>query len=161
MSKKYYITALALLLTSLATSPVFAVDAEKSTETRTQTYSYDTNGDGTIEPGEFTTYIYTRADTDRDGFLNDEEWKMNTSQLYRPYKGTETNTYTYWDQDKNGKLDSNEMKTLVEKTDLYSKWDVNRDGKVSTDEFSQGTFNAYDDNGDGSLSLTEWKSVLR
>ncbi len=161
MFKKYNLTALALVMASLTISPSFAADIEKSTETRTQTFSYDTNGDGYIEPGEFTTYVYTRADTDRDGFLNDEEWKMNTSQLYRPYKGTDTNTYTYWDQDKNGKLDSNEMKTLVEKTDLYSKWDENRDGKVDTNEFAKGTFNAYDDNSDGVLSMTEWKSVLR
>jgi hypothetical protein len=161
MFKKSNITTFALVLASLAVSPSFAADTAKSTETRTQTYSYDTNGDGYIEPGEFTTYIYTRADTDRDGFLNDEEWKMNTSQLYRPYKGTDTNTYTYWDQDKNGKLDNNEVKTLVEKTDLYSKWDENRDGKVDTNEFAKGTFNAYDDNGDNVLSLSEWKSVLR
>lgn len=161
MSKNYSLPLMAILLASCIASPAFAADAAKSTETRTQTYSYDTNGDGTIEPGEFTTYVYTRADTDRDGFLNDEEWKMNTSQLYRPYKDTNYNTYTYWDQDKNGKLDSNEVKTLVEKTDLYSKWDANRDGKVSTDEFAKGTFNAYDDNGNGALSLSEWKAVLK
>jgi Ca2+-binding EF-hand superfamily protein len=161
MMKKYNMTALALVMTAITMSPCFAADMPKSTETRTQTYSYDTNGDGYIEPGEFTTYVYTRADSDRDGFLNDEEWKMNTSQLYRPYKGTDTNTYTYWDQDKNGKLDSNEVKTLVEKTDLYSKWDENKDGKVDTNEFAKGTFNAYDDNADGSISMTEWKSVLK
>jgi len=161
MSKNYKIKMLALLIASCICSPAFAEDAAKSTETRTQTYSYDKNGDGTIEPGEFTTYIYTRADLDRDGFLNDEEWKMNTSQIYRPYKDTNYKTYTYWDQDKNGKLDSNEMKTLVEKTELYSKWDTNRDGKVSTEEFSKGTFDAYDDNNDGSINLSEWKAVLR
>lgn len=161
MSKNYSLPLLAFLIASFVASPVFAEDTAKSTETRTQTFSYDTNGDGFIEPGEFTTYIYTRADSDRDGFLNDEEWKMNSSQLYRPYKDTNTNTYTYWDQDKNGKLDNNEVKTLVEKTDLYSKWDENRDGKVDTNEFAKGTFNAYDDNSDGALSMTEWKSVLR
>lgn len=161
MSKKFSLPVLAILVASCIALPAFAEDTAKSTETRTQTYSYDTNGNGTIEQGEFTTYIYSRADLDHDGFLNDEEWKMNTSQIYRPYKDTSYKTYTYWDQDKNGKLDNNEMKTLVEKTDLYSKWDVNRDGKLSTDEFSKGTFNAYDDNSDGVLSLTEWKSVLR
>lgn len=161
MSKNYKIKMLALLTATCICSPAFAEDAAKSTETRTQTYSYDKNGDGTIEPGEFTTYIYTRADLDRDGFLNDEEWKMNTSQIYRPYKDTNYKTYTYWDQDKNGKLDSNEMKTLVEKTELYSKWDTNRDRKVSTEEFSKGTFDAYDDNNDGSINLSEWKAVLR
>lgn len=161
MTIKYSAIMLTALISSLTVSPVFAADVSKSSETRTQTYSYDTNGNGSIEPGEFTTYVYTRADMDHDGFLNDEEWKSNTSQLYRPYKDTNYNTYTYWDQDKNGRLDNNEMKTLVEKTDLYSKWDVNRDGKVDTDEFAKGTFAAYDDNGDGSLNLSEWKSVLR
>jgi Ca2+-binding EF-hand superfamily protein len=81
--------------------------------------------------------------------------------LYRPYKDVNYNTYTYWDQDKNQRLDSNEVKTLIEKTGLYSKWDANTDGKVSNDEFAKGTFDAYDDNGDGALSLNEWKSVLK
>ncbi len=59
------------------------------------------------------------------------------------------------------RLDSNEVKTLIEKTGLYSKWDTNTDGKVSTAEFEVGTFNSYDDDGNGALSLEEWKSVLR
>lgn len=148
-----------LVFTSLAGSPVLANAAE--TQTTTRTYSYDSNKDGFIQPEEFTTYLYTRSDHDGDGYMGDEEWKVNTSQLYRPYKDVDYNTYTYWDQDKDSRLDSNEVKTLIEKTGLYSKWDVNTDGKVSNDEFEKGTFAAYDDNSDGALSINEWKSVLR
>lgn len=154
---KNLITAL-LLTASFGIS--YTVNAE-SLETQTRTYSYDSNKDGFIEPDEFTTYIYTRSDTNGDGYLGDEEWKMTTSQLYRPYKDINYNTYTYWDRDKDNRLDHNEMKTLIQKTDLYSKWDTDTDGKISNAEFEKGTFDAYDDNRDGLLSRTEWISVLR
>ncbi len=136
-----------------------AEDAKIQIQSRT--YSYDSNKDGYIQPEEFTTYLYTKSDLDGDGYMGDEEWKLTTSQFYRPYKEIDYNNYTYWDQDKNNRLDSNEVKTLIEKTGLYSKWDTNTDGKVSTAEFEVGTFNSYDDDGNGALSLEEWKSVLR
>lgn len=151
------ITAL-LLTTSLG---VIHIAEAQDSETQTRTYSYDSNKDGFIQPDEFTTYLYTRSDLNGDGYLGDEEWKMTTSQLYRPYKDINFNTYTYWDQDKDKRLDSNEMKTLIQKTGLYSKWDANTDGKVSNAEFEKGTFDAYDDNSDGMISRGEWTGVLR
>ncbi len=157
--KTITMTALILGLLALPIAQVSAQDVK--TQTQTRSYSYDSNNDGYIQPEEFTTYFYTRSDLDGDGYMGDEEWTLTTSQFYRPYKDVNYNNYTYWDQDKNGRLDSNEVKTLVEKTGLYSKWDTNTDGKVSTAEFEIGTFNAYDDNSDGMLSLEEWKSVLR
>lgn len=151
----------AFVITSIAGVSTLASAEPAATQTTTRTYSYDSNKDGFIGPDEFTTYLYTRSDIDGDGYMGDEEWKVTTSQWYRPYKDVNYNTYTYWDQDKDKRLDSNEVKTLIEKTGLYSKWDINTDGKVSNDEFAKGTFAAYDDNSDGALSLTEWKSVLR
>lgn len=158
-------TLAALVVVTLAGSPILAhaqqSDKQAPTQAKAQTYSYDSNGNGFIEPEEFTTYLYTRSDLDKDGYMGDEEWKLTTSQLYRPYKDVDYNTYTYWDQDKDKRLDSNEVKTLVEKTGLYSKWDINQDDKVDNDEFAKGTFIAYDDNSDGNLNIDEWKSVLR
>jgi Ca2+-binding EF-hand superfamily protein len=149
----------ALVVASITGSPI-AVHAQQS-ETQTHTYSYDTNKNGMIDPDEFTTYFYSRSDTNGDGYLGDDEWKVSTSKWYRPYKDVNYNNYTFWDQDKDSKLDANEVKTLVEKTGLYSKWDTNLDKKIDNDEFAKGTFFAYDDNGDNMLSLDEWKSVLR
>lgn len=149
----------AFVFTAIAGSPML-VHAQSS-ETQTRTYSYDKNGNGFIDPDEFTTYFYTRSDLDSDGYLGDEEWKVSTTKWYRPYKDVDYSKYTYWDQDKDGRLDNNEVKTLVEKTGLYSKWDTNRDGKIDIDEFAKGTFFAYDDNSDGFINLDEWKQVLR
>ncbi len=149
----------ALLVTSFAAFPQLASAEESQTQTRT--YSYDSNKDGYIQPDEFTSYLYTRSDLDGDGYMGDEEWKLTTSQLYRPYKDVEYKNYTYWDQDKDNRLDNNEVKTLIEKTGLYSKWDANTDGKISSEEFEKGTFNAYDDDNNGTISLQEWKGVLR
>lgn len=159
MSKSNKALLAALAFTSITGFTIQANAAE--TQTTTRTYSYDSNKDGFIQPEEFTTYLYTRSDRDGDGYMGDEEWKINTSQWYRPYKDVNYNTYTYWDQDKDSRLDSNEVKTLIEKTGLYSKWDANTDGKVSNEEFEKGTFSAYDDNSDGTLNLEEWKSVLK
>jgi Ca2+-binding EF-hand superfamily protein len=156
---KLALTALALGL--IAVPVLQATAQEAKTQTQTRVYSYDSNKDGYIQPDEFTTYLYTKSDTDGDGYMGDEEWTVTTSKLYRPYKDIDYNKYTYWDQDKDGRLDNNEVKTLIEKTGLYSKWDTNIDGKVSTAEFEIGTFNSYDDNNDGQLNLQEWKSVIR
>lgn len=160
MTRRLHATALVAVILVSATGLPMLANAQKS-ETQTRTYSYDSNKNGFIEPEEFTTYFYSRSDADGDGYMGDEEWKMTTSQLYRPYKDLDYNKYTYWDQDKDGRLDNNEVKTLVEKTGLYEKWDTNQDKKVDTDEFARGTFVAYDDNNDGALSMEEWKNVLR
>lgn len=127
---------------------------------KTYTYSYDKNHNGIIEPGEFTTYIYDRSDYDRSGYLADDEWNVTTTRWYRTFPTIDTKGYAFWDQDKDSRLDSNEVETLVTKTDLYNKWDTNVDTKVDVDEFSAGTFRAYDDNGDGMISQDEWKDVL-
>lgn len=160
MTRHLYATALVTILMASAMGFPMLANAQKS-ETQTRTYSYDSNKNGFIEPEEFTTYFYSRSDADGDGYMGDEEWQMTTSQLYRPYKDLDYNKYTYWDQDKDGRLDNNEVKTLVEKTGLYEKWDANHDKKVDNDEFARGTFVAYDDNNDGALSMEEWKNVLR
>lgn len=150
-----------LLLGVIAVTAIQASAEGLKTQTQTRTYSYDSNKDGYIQPDEFTTYVYTKSDMDGDGYMGDEEWKLTTSQFYRPYKDVDYSNYTYWDQDKDNRLDNNEVKTLIEKTGLYSKWDANKDGKVSNTEFEIGTFNSYDDDSNGNLSLEEWKSVLR
>lgn len=151
----------ALVIGFITAAPAPAGAQEAATQTTARTYAYDTNKDGYIQQDEFVTYLYTKSDLDGDGYMGDEEWTLTTSQYYRPYKDVNYNNYTYWDQDKDNRLDNNEVKTLIKSTGLYSKWDTNTDGKVSNDEFSIGTFNAYDDNSDGALSLAEWKNVLR
>lgn len=158
-TKKTILATIALGFLVVPVVPAGAVDVK--TETQTRTFTYDRNQDGYIQPEEFTSYVYKRSDLDGDGYMGDEEWKFMTTKSYGAYDDVDYNNYTYWDQDKDGRLDDNEVKTLIEKTGLYSKWDTNEDGKVSNAEFATGTFNAYDDNGNGNLNLEEWKSVLR
>ena len=146
-------------IVAIAGIPMMA-QAQKS-ETQVRTYSYDKNGNGFMDADEFTTYFYTRSDADGDGYLGDEEWTVSTTGWYRPYKDVNYNTYTYWDANKDGRLDTNEINTLVEKTGLYSRWDIDQNGRVDNMEFERGAFAAYDDNGDGVLDIQEWRRVLR
>lgn len=153
-----------MLLTGVSLMSVaFAASwaSAQEVETQARTYSYDKNRNGYIEPEEFTTYLYTRSDVDGDGYMGDEDWQFTTSRIYKSYKDIDYNKYTYWDQDKDGRLDTNEVKTLVEKTGIYAKWDTNLDGKIDNKEFSKGTFTAYDDDNNGLLDLAEWGNVLR
>lgn len=147
--------ALVLSMTSLSAS----AETVKTTEIERTTYSYDLNHNGVIEPDEFQTYVYTRSDTDGDGFLADEEWNANLVTYYDPYE-IEYKTYTYWDKDKDDKLDLSEVDTLITTTKLYAQWDKDKNGQIDTDEFAQGTFRAYDANNDGTLSVSEWKNAI-
>jgi Ca2+-binding EF-hand superfamily protein len=149
-----------LPLAAIMTLPLFTAQSYAETVTKTYTYSYDQNADGIITPDEFTTYVYRQSDVNRDNFLEDDEWNMTTTRWYKPYN-VESQTYTYWDTDKDSRLSSMEVNELVTKTGLYSKWDVNTDGQLSDQEFRAGTFKAYDDDADGSIDIAEWQDVLR
>ena len=149
----------ALFAASLTGAPLLA--GAQQSEVQTRTYSYDVNHDGFIQPEELTTYLYTRYDTNGDGYLGDEEWKVTTTNLYRPYKDVDFNTYTFWDEDKDNRINNAELAALLKKTDLYARWDLNRDKMLDNEEFERATFAAYDVDDSGTLDIEEWKSALR
>lgn len=161
-----------LALTAATTIPMVALasmahaekDVNKAADsvvvTKT-TYSYDRNGDGFIDPTEFNTYITTSIDSDGDGYLESTEYETSSmTYFYDTAKEDEVKSYTYWDKDKDNKLDSSEVETLVSNVGIYKKWDTNKDGKIDQIEFSAGTFKSYDDDNDGRIDMSEWSDVV-
>lgn len=143
-------------------STVVTKNADGSTTTTTTTayyVDYDKNNNGILDSNEFYTYAYRIWDTDRDGFLSDEEWKLSTARWYGP-ADTTYRTYTYWDKNGDGKIDATEFDTTVASTKLYSIWDVNADNQITNDEYAAASFRVYDLNNDGMLSMDEWKAAL-
>lgn len=129
------------------------------------TYSYDANGDGFIDPTEFTTYVTTSVDANGDGYLESTEYTSDSMTYFVDMSTTkntdiEATKYTYWDKDKDNRLDSSEVETLVANHGIYKAWDTNLDQKIDTQEFAMGTFKAYDDNGDGTITMNEWADVI-
>jgi len=146
-----------------------AADSMKITRT---TYSYDANNNGVIEPNEFNTYLTRTVDTNNDGYIVLDEFEGDSMTYYYNYNkpvvvaegnakaSTEVKSYTYWDKDKDDRLDSDEVESLVANMGLYKKWDTNLNGTIETSEFSAGTFTAYDTDKNGSISMEEWNAVV-
>lgn len=136
------------------------MDGSTTTTTTTAYYvDYDKNKNGILDSNEFYTYAYRIWDTDRDGFLSDEEWKLSTARWYGPSSST-YQTYTYWDKNGDGKVDATEFDTGAASTKLYTVWDTNADSQINNDEYAAASFRVYDLNNDGVLSMDEWKSAL-
>lgn len=135
-------------------------NSDGSTTTTTTTYyvDYDKNNNGILDSNEFYTYAYRIWDTDRDGFLSDEEWKLNTVRWYGPATTTYQN-YTYWDKNGDGRIDASEFDTTATATKLYQTWDTAGSG-INNDIYATQSFRIYDTNGDGVLSIDEWRNAL-
>ena len=168
MKKLLLGTACCLLAT--ATTPAFAQDdvneAADSVKISSTTYSYDANNNGVIEPDEFVTYITRTFDSDRDGYLDSTEYESDQDIYIYDLVNIDTSnndaikSYTFWDKDKDDKLDASEIESLVANTGIYKKWDYNENGTIDTAEFAKGSFMSYDDNGDNMISMEEWADVV-
>jgi len=143
-----------------ATSQSTVVNADGSTTTTTTTsyyYDYDKNRNGILDSNEFYNYAYTAWDMNRDGYLSQEEWKLQTARWYGP-AATEYKTYTYWDKNGDGRVDSTEFDTTVSSTNLYSTWATGPSKTITNDAYASASFRLRDLNGDGVISAQEWNT---
>lgn len=97
---------------------------------------WDEDRDGRITDEEFYTAhdrdgYYDDWDEDKDGIINEREWDAGVSSHYGSYDYT---MYGY-----------------------YGDWDTDGTDGLTRDEFSMGTFQAWDSNDDGILDKSEYE----
>lgn len=103
---------------------------------------------------------YGYVDVNNDGFISGDEW--NT---YR------TSTYSFWDTDRDGRIDRDEFehcwraggfyRTAYYNPDYWTHYwtafDANNDGFLSSDEYWSATaWSRIDANGNGRIDANEW-----
>lgn len=147
--------------------------AAESMKVKYTTYSFDADKDGFIDNDEVIMYVTRNVDKNNDGFIDTTEFESGSMSYFanmieenkvenveNKMESNQPKSYTYWDKDKDNRLDPSEVETLVANKGLYKKWDLNKDGKIDSLEFSQATFLAYDKDNNGSISITEWADVV-
>ena len=104
------------------------------------------------------TYGY--VDVNRDGWISGDEW--NTWR---------TSTYTFWDTDRDGRIDRGEFERCYRAggfypataynpdywTNYWTAFDANNDGYLSADEYwSANAWTRVDHNMNGRIDADEW-----
>jgi Ca2+-binding EF-hand superfamily protein len=84
---------------------------------------------------------------------------MSTARWY-PTAPTEYKTYTYWDKNADGRIDSTEFDTTVQATNLYTTWAGGPNKTITNDVYASQSFRLRDLNNDGVISMDEWKASL-
>ncbi len=140
-----------------------AAESMKISET---TYYYDTNNDGFIGPNEYSAYVVRNYDANNDGYITEKEYNNDSMTYFYSSmangneKKAEVKNYTFWDKDKDNRLDASEVESMVANFGAYQSWDTDESGKIESDEFTIGTFNIYDRNNDGQITIDEWPEVI-
>lgn len=101
----------------------------------------------------FNTGLFSRWDSDEDGYISKEEYVAGSTA----WGGEYTENFPAWDTDEDGQLDDNEFAAGMDETGLYDSWDVDGEGYLTEQEFSDGLFNTLDANEDGYLTDGEFE----
>lgn len=135
--------------------------ADGTTHTTTRTYfnnPLDVNHNGIIDSTEFTPYVYSAWDLNRDGAVTQDEWASVSGRWYGAPTQTTYRTYSYWDKNGDGRITPDEVDSNIAATKIYSAWDVNNNNMIDTDEYEAATFRMHDGNNDGMISMAEWQA---
>jgi len=152
----------ALAALALAAAPGFAQEgSDKADKMKAMFDKMDRNGDGKLDykevrgAGQFEKDTFDKYDTDHDGFLTPAEMKagMKAHPDKTPAEWRDMLEEKHANADE---LTDNELKTA------YEKLDLNHDGKVEWKEAEKttqrDTFDKYDGDGDGSVTIAEFET---
>ncbi len=78
---------------------------------------WDTNGDGLLDPREFSTNMFELWDTDDDGVLSRTEWEQNQTRWF-----DDTYKFRDWDSDGDGHITREEFETGVRENNVLDAW---------------------------------------
>jgi hypothetical protein len=114
---------------------------------------WDVNQDGKVSQLEVARGIYTNADQNGDDSVEQEEFQA-VQEKWIPQNVT--TSFSEWDGNGDGKLDSLEFADGLVTTEVARKFDQNRDSEVSKRELSNGLLSTLDQDGNNRLDQQEW-----
>lgn len=91
-----------------------------------------------------------RYDTDQDERVSTDEFRTQWDA---------GGGFEGWDADESGALSREEAGDMADRGG-FDEWDADTDDQISEDEFSQGVFAQYDEDGDGYLDADELSAYL-
>ncbi|WP_029035186.1 hypothetical protein [Salinimicrobium terrae] len=110
---------------------------------------------GVIEEG-FFRESFAGLDTDKDGFLSDEEWLIGYNYFYDDYLVNEE--VGFIDINDDGLIQYEEYYDVIYDTEYFTDIDLDNDNYISEHELAEYVFNNWDTNDNGVLSRYEWNS---
>ncbi|WP_018479315.1 EF-hand domain-containing protein [Pontibacter roseus] len=91
------------------------------------------------------------AATNADYTVSEADW-----QRFMVDFGIKNQSWTKWDQDKDGILTEAEFEKGIDGLELLKEWDKSQDELVDLDEMAVGVFTRWDQNKNGKLSKAEY-----
>ena len=104
---------------------------------------------------EFYDYSFTHLDRNKDGNLDNNEWKYGHDNFYGS-SGVSSNFEEY-DGDGNANLSQEEYMNSFSDSDYFKSYDTNKDNYIDTNELNLRTYQDLDKNRDGILDQNEFK----
>ncbi len=120
---------------------------------------YDMNSNGVLDPEELSHYVFRKWDRDANGFLDDGEWNFFVPGWRQPFTDTKIPDYSYWDNDNDGRLRSEDVRIMFQDTGFLFLWDENNDGIVDRRELSDALVQIHRHD-DSLVDPYEWKIFL-
>lgn len=100
--------------------------------------------------------LYTIWDIEGSG-ITEGEWNEG---LRMWFPDAETQDFASWDLSEDGTLDADELVAGFAHTGLLNTWDDDKNGKIDTNETYGRFYDVFDRDGDGMLTTDEWTGGL-
>ena len=118
---------------------------------------WDVDQNGKLSSEEFFYTIFHNADFYYDENISEEEWDPGYNVLFG--KRVEDN-FSEFDQNNNGKLNSEEWNTIFQESGWFEDYDTDEDGYVSKAEWNTGLFNDWDIDDNNLINKEEFDSYI-
>lgn len=119
-------------------------------------FDWDLDDEEGLTREEYAQGIYTAWDENRDGRIDETEWRRGSGGVWGPDYAV---TWTDWDGDGDSELDLNEVSEGLERDGLYDTVDGDRDGLIDDEELADWFFDVFDADDNDRIDTTEWEST--
>jgi hypothetical protein len=94
---------------------------------------WDSNGDGYLDPDEYSGGFFTAWDTNGDRQLDESEWQAGYERM-----GQSGLSWADWDINTDGFLSEGEYRQGYDNAGWYKAWDTDSDNRLSEQEYNEG-----------------------